>query len=325
MAVDRALSRVVLGVSVGLLFVLVVGCTPSASKGQTGGRSESATDVVRAQRPRFDGARAMANLRAQCAFGPRIPGTEAHRRCRDWLVTELKRYTDRVEVQDFTYRTLALSNIVAYVHPKAKRQVLLCAHWDTRPVADEEINPARRRQPVPGANDGASGVAVLLEIARLFHSQQPEIGVVIALFDGEDYGDFARDEGVFLGSRRFARSIKDVGPLSYGILLDMVGDRDLRIYREAISDERARAVNDRVFGVAKRLRYSRYIVDQVRYTISDDHVPINDAGVPCIDLIDFDYPYWHTVDDTPDKCSSDSLAIVGETVAEVIYSERSDR
>lgn len=237
------------------------------------------------------------------------------------MIEELEKHADRVVTQDFTYRNLPLTNVIAFFNEKAGRQVLLCAHWDSRPTADMEIVPAKRRQPVPGANDGASGVAVLLELARLFKTQKPAVGVVIALFDGEDYGDFERDEGVFLGSRHFAARMKSVCNPSYGILLDMVGDRDLAIYREANSERLAPRINDLVFGIAGEIGYRRQFRDSVRHMVQDDHIPINEAGVPCIDLIDFDYAYWHTVDDTPDKCSPDSLKAVGEVVAEVVYRE----
>ncbi len=277
------------------------------------------------QRPAFDGDRAYEYLKAQCAFGPRVPGTDAHRKCRAYLVEELKKSADRVVTQDFTFQRLPMTNVIGYFNEGAKRQVLLCAHWDCRPYADEEIDPVKRRRPVMGANDGASGVAVLLELARMFKARQPNIGVVIVLFDGEDYGDFQRDWGVFLGSRHFAKRMKSLCSPEYGILLDMVGDRDLTIYREGISQQRAPRINDLVFGIARELGHSKRFVDRVEHIVSDDHVPINDAGVPCIDLIDFNYAYWHTVDDTPDKCSADSLRVVGEVVAEVVYRERAEK
>lgn len=277
--------------------------------------------VAESARPRFSGAGAMDHIRTQCGFGARVPGTPAHRKARDWMVGELKKSADRVIVQDFLYRNLPLSNVIAFFNEKADRQVLLCAHWDSRPTADMEVLPAKRRMPVPGANDGASGVAVLLELARMFRATPPSVGVMMVMFDGEDYGDFERDEGVFLGSRHFAAKLKGLGSPAYGILLDMVGDRDLAIYREANSERLARRVNDLVFGFARELGHGRTFVDRVRFTISDDHLPINDAGVPCIDLIDFDYGPWHTADDTPDKCSAESLQSVGDVVAEVVYRE----
>jgi len=276
-----------------------------------------------ASRPTFDGEAAMALLRAQCEVGPRVPGTAAHARMREWLKQEMEKSAERVVVQDFRYRNLTLRNVIGIFNEKAIRQVLLCAHWDSRPAADMEITASKRRMPVPGANDGASGVAVLLQLARMFRNLPPKVGVVIALFDGEDYGDFEREEGVFLGSRHFASRLREVCNPAYGILLDMVGDKDLGICREGNSELLARRFNDLVFRIAGELGFRKYFPDTVRYTVTDDHVPINEAGVPCIDLIDFDYRYWHTVEDTPDKCSPESLRIVGEVVAEVVYREPS--
>ncbi len=272
--------------------------------------------------PSFSGTSAMELLKAQCDFGPRVPGTAAHRRGREWMTAELKKTAHEVIVQEFRYRQFTLANIVGRFNTRARRQVLLCAHWDSRPTADMEIVEAKRRMPIPGANDGASGVAVLLQLARMFREKPPSIGVIIVLLDGEDYGDFVRDEGVFLGSRYFAANMRKFATPEYGILLDMVGDRDLRIYREAISERRARRINSLVFSTARELGYGRTFVDQVGEAITDDHIPINDAGVPCIDLIDFDYGPWHTLDDTPDKCSAESLRIVGEVIAEVVYREK---
>ncbi len=297
-------------------------CPRSAGTAVPSSTAAQASGKPKVARPAFDGERAYEYLKAQCAFGPRVPGTDAHRKCRDYLIAELKKSADRVVTQDFAFRQLPMTNVIGLFNEKAKRQVLLCAHWDCRPYADEEIDPVKRRRPVMGANDGASGVAVLLELASMFKAQQPAVGIVIVLFDGEDYGDFRRDWGVFLGSRHFAKRMKSLCSPAYGILLDMIGDRDLRIYREGVSQQRAPRINDLVFGIARELGHSRQFVDRVEYTVSDDHVAINDAGVPCIDLIDFDYASWHTVDDTPDKCSAASLKVVGETVAEVVYREK---
>jgi hypothetical protein len=309
------------GSSALILSALLAGaaCTPPAGSASV---RPAPVSPAAAQRPTFDGERAFQALKAQCAFGARVPGTEAHRRCRDYMASEMRRSADRVVLQDFTYERLPMTNVIGLFNERARRQVLLCAHWDCRPFADEEINPAKRRMPVMGANDGASGVAVLLELARILKAQPPPVGVVLALFDGEDYGDFMADRGVFLGSRHFARRMKDVCSPAYGILLDMVGDRDLQIHREGISERRAGWVNDLVLGVARELGHQRKLVDSVRHTVTDDHVAINDAGVPCVDLIDFDYAYWHTVEDTPDKCSAASLKVVGDTLAEVIYREK---
>ncbi|HSV73626.1 MAG TPA: M28 family peptidase [Chthonomonadales bacterium] len=277
----------------------------------------------RVQRPAFDGDRAFALLTRQTDFGPRPPGTAAHRRTRDFLVAELSKYADRVFRQDFTYRGIPMFNVVGVFRPEAERRILLCAHWDTRPIADMEVDEAKRRLPILGANDGASGVAVLLELARMFKQQPPDVGVVIALFDGEDFGDFTRMEGVLLGSTHFARNLSEIGRRpAYGILLCMIGDRDLVIQRETHSERHAKRVNDLVFGIARELGYGNVFRDRPMVEIINDHWPLNAAGLPTINLIDFDYAPWHTLDDTPDKCSPRSLRIVGEVVAETVYRER---
>jgi hypothetical protein len=282
----------------------------------------------RARRPEFDGAKAFEILKRQCEFGPRPSGTEAARKTRAFLIAELSKYADQVETQDFTYRDrvysnrqMDLSNIVGIFNPEAKRRVLLCAHWDTRPVADMEIDADKRLKPIVGANDGASGVAVLMELARLFKQQKPEIGVVMVFLDGEDYGNWDRMEGVLLGAKHFARSMKKYR-LEYGILLDMIGDKNLQVYREVNSERYAPRVNDRVFRIARELGFEKNIIDQLKTEVIDDHIPINEAGLPTIDLIDFDYAYWHTLEDTIDKCSPQSLAIIGSVVAETFYREK---
>jgi glutaminyl-peptide cyclotransferase len=195
-----------------------------------------APGAVQAERPVFDGKRAFAELEKQVSFGPRVPGTQGHLQCRDWLMTELEKVADRVELQTFTQvvngKSLRLYNILAVFNESASKRVMLCAHWDTRPTADEEIDPANRKKPIPGANDGASGVAVLLELARQFKLRRPEVGVIIALWDGEDYGPDV--DTMLLGSRYFAKNMGKLRP-TYGILLDMVGDKDLQIYKETNS------------------------------------------------------------------------------------------
>lgn len=300
--------RRLLGVLGFFVCLTLSGCAPTA---------------VQAERPAFDGKRAFADLEKQVSFGPRVPGTQAHLQCRDWLMSELEKYADRVELQTFTLvvngKSLRLCNIFGIFNENVSKRVMLCAHWDTRPTADEELEPANRRRPIPGANDGASGVAVLLELARQFKAKRPEAGVIIALWDGEDYGPNV--DTMLLGSRYFAKNMGKLRP-TYGILLDMVGDKDLQIYKETNSVYAVSELVEKVWRMAGDLGYRKYFPNAQKYTITDDHVPLIEASVPCIDLIDFDYPYWHTLQDTVDKCSPASLQAVGEVVATVVYSER---
>ncbi len=273
----------------------------------------------------FDATRAFGDLSRQVRFGPRVPGTPGHAACRDFLVAELSRAAGVTATrQDFTKtirgKALALTNIVASTRPKAPRQILLCAHWDTRPTADEEIDEARRGLPIPGANDGASGVAVLLEIARQLAKNPPplDIGVQFVLFDGEDYGP--GDDAMYLGAKFYAARPALPKP-EFAILIDMIGDKDLQIYRERFSDRRARAINDKVWAAAKALGSKAFREGQ-GYEITDDHLPLLDAGIPTIDLIDFDYAPWHTLDDTPEQCAPESLKAVGDVLLKVIADEK---
>jgi Zn-dependent M28 family amino/carboxypeptidase len=262
----------------------------------------------------FDGRRAHADLVRQCDFGPRVPGTKAHEQCGAWLSQTLSACADSVETQRFTAEVgeqeLPLSNIVATFNPGGSRHVLLCAHWDSRPTADCDPDPEKRKTAIPGANDGASGVAVLLEIARVLKGSPPKQRVTIVLFDGEDYGPGPAE--MFLGSRHFAETFS--GPqVDWAVLLDMVGDRDLEIPQEAISRARAPEVVERIWRAAKQARADAF-VNARGPAVMDDHVFLLQHGIPCIDVIDFEYPYWHTLADTPDKCAPDSLAQVGRTI-----------
>jgi len=279
---------------------------------------------AQANPPDFDSARAFDLLRKQCDFGPRPPGTPAHEKCRDYLYAELSKYTASSELQNFEHvrsgKTFPMSNIIARFGKPGDWGILLCAHWDTRPIADQELEEKDRKKPILGANDGASGVAVLLELARMFHERAPDVPVTIVLFDGEDWGPSTKD--MFLGSSYFAARLTG-NRFRFGILLDMIGDKELDIYREGNSQSRARAVTDKIWAAARKLGRDEF-KDEVKYTISDDHLPLIKAGIPTADVIDFDYAYWHTLGDTVDKCSAKSLLAVGETVAQVVYSEQAN-
>lgn len=270
----------------------------------------------------FDQERAFQDLRQQCDFGPRVPGARAHAQCADWLVTQLKPLADTVTRQQFTAKVggkqLRLANLIATFNPQATRHVLLCAHWDSRPRAECDPDPKTRSRPILGANDGASGVAVLLGIARALKTHPPTQRVTLVFFDGEDYGTDA--ETMFLGSRHFAQQYAGRPP-DWGVLLDMVGDKDLRLPQEGISLERAPEVVARLWRAAARAR-SKAFVAKPGQAVLDDHVMLLDRGIPCIDIIDFTYPYWHTTADTPDKCSPESLGQVGKAVLEAMGEDR---
>ncbi len=276
--------------------------------------------------PVFDGERAMTFLKAQCDIGPRFPGSPGQIECRDYLVNELRKHADQVMTQSFTLTYGPQStnapgyNVIGRFQPHLRDRVLLCAHWDTRPWADEDPNPANHQTPVIGANDGASGVAVLLHLAELFAKTPPRVGIDIVLFDAEDAGEHNQNNTWALGSVAFARQYAYVFNPRYAILLDMIGDADFNVFQEAYSMRYARAIVDKVWNKAAELGYSEFI-PQVGYAVYDDHVPLLEAGIQAIDIIDFDYPYWHTIEDTPDKCSAASLEKVGRVVAAVVYEE----
>lgn len=275
-------------------------------------------------RPDVDGARAHARVVEQVNMGPRIPGSEGHRVFREWLVGELGRLGARVEtqtVEDTVAGELrTIINVVARFGAREGRPILLCAHYDTRAVADRDAE--RPEDPVPGANDGASGVAVLLEVAELMRSQPPPRAVELAFFDAEDQGDHEDPLSWSLGARAYARTLSGrlangTAPIA-GFLFDMVGDRDLNIHPEIASVRRASNIAGLVLDAAAATG-ARHFHETPKYAVIDDHIPILDAGVPCVDIIDFDYVAWHTTGDLPDQVSPESLAEVSRVAAWLVY------
>lgn len=273
--------------------------------------------------PAFDGTAAYETVRAQVAFGPRVPGTAAHRAAGDWLVQQLQASADTVIVQTWTHRTsagaaLPMRNILARFRPTEASRVLYVAHWDSRPRADA-VGSAQPTAPVPGANDGGSGVAILLEVARQLRLAPPAVGVDLLLVDGEDYGDFDTDTDVLIGSRYFAEHLPAPGyaPL-FGVLWDMVGDSLPVFEQEANSVRGAPEVVQRVWATAQRLGHGAVFTNRAGLAITDDHVPLLAQGLRVIDVIDLDYPWHHTVDDTVDKVSVRTLQLVGEVAMAVL-------
>jgi glutaminyl-peptide cyclotransferase len=276
----------------------------------------------------FDGARAFGYLERQMRFGPRIPGTPAHDSTGDWILAQLRQRADSVIVQDIRHatkagRVLQLRNFLARFRPGAAERVLFLAHWDTRPHADQARRPDQRRLPVPGANDGGSGVAVLLGVADALKRRPPKVGVDLLFVDGEDYGDFATDSNdVLIGSRYFAAHQPPGYPPLFAVLFDMVGDKDLQIYYEANSESFAPEVVERVWRTAEDLGYGRVFLRGVKVSLTDDHVALQRGGIHAIDVVDFEYgpdnAYWHTPDDTIDKVSAASLQVVGDVAVALV-------
>jgi glutaminyl-peptide cyclotransferase len=274
--------------------------------------------------PEFDSGKAFAFLLKQCEIGPRNPGSPGHLKGRDYLVATLSQYTDSVKTQPFPLRfgqpeqTVEAYNIIARFQPENKERLLVCAHWDTRPWADEDPDPSYHKTPIIGANDGASGAAVLLEVARLLHAHKAPVGVDIVLFDGEDAGTSGSMFSWAQGAQHFAKNLAPQDRPVFGVLIDMIGDADLTIYQEANSLAAARPVVERVWKIAQDLGCEAFKPERGS-SIMDDHIPLIQVGIPVIDLIDLDYPYWHTMADTPDKCSAASLDQVGRVLIQLIY------
>jgi hypothetical protein len=263
-------------------------------------------------RMEFDRQLADTLVQRQVAFGPRVPGTTAHAEALAWMTTFLEARADVTEQMPFTHvtqegETLSLTNVWASFKPEVTSRVLVIAHWDTRPVAERAADVADRDSPIPGANDGASGVAIVLAIADALAERPPEVGVDLLLTDGEDWGHdpvtlatFTPD--MFLGARHFAEVRGDTYRPLYGILLDLVGDHEPRFPREGFSLQFAPSVVRRVWDLAQELGYGAVFIETI--------------GQP--NIIDFDYPFWHTPEDTVDKVSSATLEIVGDVVLTTI-------
>jgi len=279
--------------------------------------------------PDFDEDHAFEYLVAQCDFGPRNPGSEGYYACLDFIINELDQSADDIILQDFRYREQRyrkrydLQNIIARYNPDASFQTIISAHWDTRPWADQEDNRRDRNQPIIGANDGASGVAVLLELAKIMGETPPPIGVNLVFFDGEDLGVPGENETYCQGSRYFAKNLPIPRP-DEAINLDMVGDKQLHIPVEKYSLEYNPNLVRYLWGRADDMGLDAFDITP-QYAIYDDHVPLHEiAGIPAIDLIDFKYPnpyanFWHTMNDVPENCSAESLEQVGKLMVDYIY------
>ena len=285
----------------------------------------------------FDADSAYAFIKKQVEFGPRVPNTTAHSDCAEWFVKTLKQWTPDVVVQAFQAkafdgRPLNGKNIIASFNAEAKDRILLCAHWDSRPFADHDPNPANHYKPVMGANDGASGAGVLLEVARQLSLRKPAAGVDILLLDLEDFGEHRNwpgysEDSWALGSQYWARNPHRPGYAARcGILLDMVGAADAVFPMEGTSMYYAPAVMRKVWEMARALGHSTYFLARETDPLIDDHLYINKiAGIPTVDIIHYDdrrggFPAsWHTVGDTLDKIDVNTLKAVGETVLAMIY------
>lgn len=295
--INKAMRKLI----VGSFVILLAACTYNLQ----GGVEDSIES--KNQNLAFDGQRAFQFVTTQVEFGPRIPGSSAHQLTGDWIATKLQSSGWDVEFQEFTYGEYTLKNIVARSTSEAQdtEPILLGAHYDTRLLADRDVSMPDK--PVPGANDGASGVAVLLELANVLDLNAVSQPVWLVFFDAEDNGRIEGWDWV-LGSRYFVDKMR-VKPTAV-VIVDMVGDADLQLYYEKNSDPFLR---DIIWQTASELGYDQFI-PQEKYSILDDHTPFLQAGITAVDIIDFDYPYYHTTRDIPDKVSAESLESVGRTI-----------
>ena len=264
----------------------------------------------------FDGQKAYWHVVAQVSFGPRVPGSEASRQARAYIRADLANKGWRVEEEAFTFREVPLANIVAR---RGQGPItLLGAHYDSRPRADRDPDITRRQDAVPGANDGASGVAVLLELARVLRWNEDEGAIWLYFFDAEDSGN-VNGWPWSVGARHAVQRLAEQGiRVDKVIILDMVGDKDQQFYWEKNSDPTLQAS---IWRTASELGYENVFIPEPKYQIIDDHVPFIEAGMRAIDIIDFDYPYWHTLADTPDKVSAESLRRVGHVIQQWLPTE----
>ncbi|HWQ83269.1 MAG TPA: M28 family peptidase [Anaerolineales bacterium] len=260
----------------------------------------------------FSGERALQDVVTQVEFGPRTPGSPAHTQTVEFIKTSLEANGWSVEIQESIYQGQTVRNVVARTG-SGSPLLLFGAHYDTRIYADHDPNPANHTQPVPGANDGASGVGVLLELGRVLSARMARLEgkpgqVWLVFFDAEDNGRIPGWDWI-MGSRAFVDQLT-VRP-DATVIVDMIGDADLNAYLEKNSTPELR---DEIWGIAAGLGYGDQIINELKYGMTDDHTPFLNAGLPAVDMIDFDYPYWHTVDDTVDKVAPASLEVVGNTL-----------
>lgn len=297
-------------------------------------------EVVRIQIPQFNQDSAFKYVAKQVSFGPRVPNTQAHKECALYLENKMKEFTPNVMVQEFKQRAydgtiLEGYNIISQFNKNAKKRILLAAHWDSRPFADHDQDASNHHEHIDGANDGASGIGILIEIARLLSSQSSNTGIDIVFFDLEDYGvpdfeDYSSNESWALGSQHWARNPMPFGyDANYGILLDMVGAKDAVFLMEYYSMFYAPHIVKKVWKKAAEIGHGQHFLFEDGGIVMDDHIPVNEIlKIPMINIIHYDpstesgfFPHWHTVNDNLDQIDPYTLGVVGEVVTHVIYTE----
>lgn len=273
----------------------------------------------------FSADSAYSYVAHQVEFGPRVPGTDAHRLCGDWLTEKLRSFGAEIYEQTATLTTfdgtkIPMRNVFARFNPDKDNRILLLAHWDCRPWADHDPAPEKRSLPIDGANDGASGTGVLLELARILPSDGSGPGVDILLCDAEDWGEESNDQSWALGARHFAENLPVEGYMpSAAILLDMVGAPDATFMREYFSQLANPALADEIWSIGKRLGYEDKFINRMGSAVNDDHVELIKAGIPTIDIIDYRegsgfFNGWHTTSDSIECISKETLGAVGKVL-----------
>ncbi|MFW9612952.1 MAG: M20 family metallopeptidase [Macellibacteroides fermentans] len=322
-----------------MLYILFAAAMISCSQTPSSSSAKVESQPVKQQNvPAFDADSAWVFVENQVKFGPRVPNSEAHVACGNYLTSELKRFGAQVYEQEATLTAyngtqLKAKNIIGSYNPENSKRVLLFAHWDSRPYADHDKDPANQMKPIDGADDGASGVGVLLEMARQFSIKSPEIGIDIIFFDAEDYGtpEFVKEykENTWcLGAQFWAKNPHVKGyKADFGILLDMVGAKNASFFKEATSMRYAPQIVEEVWSTARDLGYGKFFINAEGGAITDDHqYVILGRNIPCIDIIYTDPesdngfgPHWHTQNDTMDNIDRETLKAVGQTVLQVVY------
>ena len=324
-----------------LVTVLIVAVVACSSNKRSVNEAEEKRPAQQVKVPTFQADSAYHYIEAQAAFGPRVPNTAAHRACGDYLAAQLERFGAKVynqyaDLMAYDNTLLKARNIIGAYQPESRKRVMLCAHWDSRPYADYDPDPKKHHTPILGVNDGASGVGVLLEVARQLQQQAPAIGIDIIFFDAEDYGTPTFYRGSYkedtwcLGSQYWGRVPHvDNYNARFGILLDMVGGRGATFYQELFSKRTAGKEMKKIWEAAHRLGYGAYFPKKEGTEVTDDHVYVfNLRQIPCVDIINYDPKgdtgfgeFWHTTGDTMEQIDRATLQAVGQTVLQVIYNE----
>ncbi len=320
-----------------LPLLALIGFEACQNKTKQGADESGEETTQKLSSPDFNADSAYAYIKAQVDFGPRVPGSTAHQKCADYLVAKLKSFGADVSVQGektqtYDGKSFQLKNIVAAFNPDKKNRVLITAHWDARPFSDQDPDPKNHTKTFDAANDGASGVAVILEMARQIQQKQPNVGVDFVLWDLEDYGkanDETPDETTWcLGSQYWAKKAIASGYKAlYGINLDMVGGGNAQFTQDEISRQAAPHVSNKVWDIGNEIGYSSYFTKIVSGKLVDDHFWMNKAGVPSVDIIHYNdnsgfYINWHTQLDNLANIDKNTLKATGKTVLETIYREK---